>query len=124
MGEPIVKIFNKGKRVIDDIQPDAVVEVSESRAKQLQRLFSAEIIIVADGQDPHAAANSDSAKCAALKKDIVGLNKKIEALQKSDNAEVVEDLQKEIEELKADKEKLSANLKKAQAEIKKLKPKN
>ena len=98
--ESSVKIFNKGKRVIDDIMPDSVVEVTQSRAEKLQKLFDTEIIIVAEGQDPHAASNSDSAQCAALKKEVVALNEKLKDIQKSDNSEVVEGLQKEIGDLK------------------------
>ncbi|MBW1812123.1 MAG: hypothetical protein JRJ39_00245 [Deltaproteobacteria bacterium] len=106
MEEQIVKIFNKGKRMIDDINPDDVVEVPLSRAEKLKKLFSAEIIIVAEGQDPHVAANNDSAQCAALKKEVVALNEKIEDLQKSDNSEVVDNLQKEIATLQKEIEDL------------------
>ena len=130
--EPIVKIFNKGKRVIDEIMPDTVVEVSQSRAEKLQKLFDAEIIIVAAGQDPHAAASNDSAKCAALKKEIVALEEKLIDVQKSDNAEIVEKLQKEVatlkkqgggdesEALKADIEPLKSALAEKESECDKL----
>lgn len=120
MEEQTVKIFNKGKRLIDDIKPDDVVEVSLSRAEKLKKLFSAEIIIVAAGEDPHAAASNDSAQCAALKKEIVALEEKLKDVQKSNNSEVVEKLQEEIEALRTDIEPLKSALAEKEAECDKL----
>lgn len=98
--EATVKIFNKGQRIIDDIKPDTVVEVSQSVAKKLNGLFSTEIIIVAEGQDPLVAINNDSAQCASLKKEVLALNEKLKDLQQADNSEVVTGLQTDIKILK------------------------
>ncbi len=134
-----VKMYNKGLRKIEAIEgminPQEVFECNAEEAKKLINLFESELVIVAEGENPLVAKDNDSAKCAALKKEVIALEKKIADIQKSDNAQIVEDLQKENEGLKEavesqksalqeesnEKEELVKSFKKANAEIAKLK---
>lgn len=119
--EAIVKLFNKGDRIIHisgggEISPKKVSDVGKAEAEKLLRLYSRELVLVSEGQDPLAAADSDSAKCASLNKEIEALNRKVTDLERSGNADVVESLQEKIEELKSSIEPLKGALDEVTAE--------
>lgn len=63
-----VKLFNKGKRVIQtkegDLAPEKVMDIPVDEAKRLTRLFEFELIIVGENQSGQDASDQADAKKA------------------------------------------------------------
>lgn len=126
--EPIVKLFNKGQRIITyivsrekdgegwknvvtgNINPLETVPVPESEAKRLLKMFDKELISVGEGQSSEGAADQNSAQVKALEDEAIELKATIEKMKEDaveasegkDQSKEVSDLKSELEEVKKD----------------------
>lgn len=111
----MVKLYNKGKRVIQvggsdpkelvSIKPESSVEVTEDQAQKLLKLFDTELICLSGGQDAKAVSEVVSGKIkdlenqlAALKEEKANLEGLVKSLEESNKG-----MAKQIEELSAKK---------------------
>ena len=110
--EPTVKVFNKGKRIIQsevcDINPLETVDIPEAEAKRLVKLFDNELIIVSEGQKSEGAADQESAKVKALEDKVGDLEATIEKMKEVAEDSDGKDQSQEVSTLKVELEKATA----------------